>query len=51
MFELYYSDQHVQVFRRGMSGDDMNTLIEIAAELDCRLYDPQEDRKFDGGVA
>jgi hypothetical protein len=34
-----------------MSGDDMNTLIETAVEFECPLYDPQEDRRYDGRVA
>lgn len=51
MFELYSSDQHVHFCCRQMSGDDMNTFIDIAAEFECPLYDPQEDRRFDGHVA
>lgn len=50
MFELYSSPQHFHACCRQMSGDDMNILIEIAAEFDCPLYDPQEDRRFDGGA-
>jgi hypothetical protein len=34
-----------------MSGDDMNILIDVAAEFDCPLYDPQEDERFDRRVA
>jgi hypothetical protein len=33
-----------------MAGEDMNRIIDIAAELKCPLYDPQEDRRFDGRV-
>jgi hypothetical protein len=51
MFELHSSDQHVHFCCRQMSGDDMNILIDVAAELECPLYDPQEDRRFDGRVA
>jgi hypothetical protein len=47
-FELYSSHQYVHFCCRGMAGDDMNTLIAIAAEFECPLYDPQEDRRFDG---
>lgn len=50
MFELYSSAQHVHFCCR-LSGNDMNMLIDIAAEFDCPLYDPQEDRRFDGRVA
>lgn len=48
MFELYSSDQHVHFCCRHLSGDDMNAIIDVAAEFDCPLYDPQEDRRFDG---
>ena len=51
MFELYSSDRHVHFCCREMSGDDMNTLVDTAAEFECPLYDPQEDRRFDGRVA
>ena len=51
MFELYSSTQHVHFCCRQLSGDDMNALIDIAAEFECPLYDPQEDRRFDGRVA
>ena len=51
LFEIYSSDQHVHVCCRGVSGNDMNTLIEIADEFDSRLYDPQAGRRFDGGVS
>lgn len=48
MFELHSSQQHVHFCCRQMSGDDMNALIDIAVKFDCRLYDPQEDRRYDG---
>jgi hypothetical protein len=48
MFELYTSNQHAHCCCRQMSGDDMNLLIDTAAEFECPLYDPQEDRRFDG---
>jgi len=51
MFELYTSHQHVHLVCRQMSGDDMNTLIEIASAFDCPLYDPQVDTRFDSHVA
>jgi hypothetical protein len=51
MFELYSSAQHVHFCCREMSGDDMNIFIDVAAEFECPLYDPQEDRRFDGRVA
>ena len=51
MFELYSSGQHVHFCCREMSADDMNTLIDVAAEFECPLYDPQEDKRFDGRAA
>jgi hypothetical protein len=48
MFELYSSDQHIHFCCRQMSSDDMNALIDVAAEFECRLYDPQEDKRYDG---
>jgi hypothetical protein len=51
LFETYSSDQHVHFCCREMAGDDMNTIIDVAAEFECPLYDPQEDRRFDGRVA
>lgn len=47
MFELYSSSQHVHFCCRQLSVDDVNAVIEIAAEFDCPLYDPQVDRRFD----
>jgi hypothetical protein len=51
LFELYSSDQHVHFCCRQMSGDDMNALIDIAAEFQCPLYDPQDDKRYDEGAA
>ena len=51
MFELYSSNQHIHFCCRQMSDDDMNTLIDVAAEFECPLYDPQEDKRFDGRAA
>ncbi len=48
MFEVYTSHQHVHFVCREMTSDDMNSLIGIAAEFDCPLYDPQLNTRFDG---
>ena len=48
LFELYSSGQHVHFCCRQMSGDDMNALIDIAAEFQCPLYDPQDDKRYGG---
>jgi hypothetical protein len=50
-FELYSSKQHVHFCCRQLSGDDMNALIDIAAEFDCRLYDPQTNQRYGGQEA
>lgn len=50
-FELYSSGQHVHFCCREMAGDDMNTIIDVAAEFECSLYDPQKDKRFDGRTA
>jgi hypothetical protein len=46
-FQAEWSPQHVVISCRGTSGDDMNRLIDIAVEQGCRLYDPQENQRFD----
>jgi hypothetical protein len=46
-FQAEWSAQHVIVFCRWLSNEDMNRLIDIALEHDCRLYDPQTDERFD----
>jgi hypothetical protein len=51
MFELCSSDQHVHFCCRQMSGDDMNILVDIAVAFDCRLYDPQTGKRYDGSAA
>jgi hypothetical protein len=45
-FEMYSSDQHVHFCCRQMSGDDMNKFIDIAAALQCPLYDPQNGKRY-----
>ena len=46
MFELVASDQHIHFCCRQMNGDEMNKIIDLAAEFDLRLYDPQIDKQF-----
>jgi len=50
MFELYSSGQHVHFCCRQLSDEDMNTLIDIAAEFECPLYDPQTSTRYDGSA-
>ncbi len=46
MFELYVSDQHVHFCCRQLINEDMNTIIDIAAEFGCPLFDPQLNQRF-----
>jgi hypothetical protein len=45
-FQVEWSGQHVAVFCRRTSNKDMNRLINIAVDHDCRLYDPQVNERF-----
>jgi len=45
-FQVTWSPQHVRVDCYGMSGEEMNKLIDIAGDFDCPLYDPQIDTRF-----
>ncbi|XZF14522.1 hypothetical protein ACTHGU_00145 [Chitinophagaceae bacterium MMS25-I14] len=47
-FEIYTTTQFVWFDCYGMSGDDMNRLIDIMLRYDCPLYDPQVTTRFDG---
>jgi hypothetical protein len=47
-FELYHSTKHVNFCCRGLLAEHCNTLIEIMAEFQCPLYDPQVNLRFDG---
>ena len=48
MFEIYSSPHHIHFCCRGLPGEEMNRLIDIAAEFDCKLYDPQTDVRYTG---
>lgn len=45
-FEMYSSGQHIHFCCRQMSGEDMNAFIDIAADFQCPLYDPQDDKRY-----
>lgn len=47
-FQVYTTSQLFRVDCYGVSADDMNKIIDVLAEFDCPLYDPQVDRRFDG---
>jgi hypothetical protein len=46
-FQLFTTPQLFRVDCYGMSGDEMNRLIDIASEFSCPLYDPQVGKRFD----
>ncbi|MFB6366438.1 hypothetical protein ACFCP7_20665 [Paenibacillus elgii] len=47
VFQLFTTEQFVRVDCYGVSGDDMNKLIDILLKYDCPLYDPQVSERFD----
>jgi hypothetical protein len=46
-FQIYTTAQLFRVDCYGMDSTDMNRLIEIALDFDCRLFDPQVGKRFD----
>jgi hypothetical protein len=50
MFELHRSAQHVHFCCRQLIGEHCNALIDIMAEFNCQLYDPQVDQRLDGST-
>lgn len=47
-FTVFTTSQIVRIDCYGLSGFDMNRLIDILLEFDCPLYDPQLPARFDG---
>lgn len=47
-FQIYTTSQIVRFDCYGMSGDDMNLLMDVMLDFDCPLYDPQISTRFDG---
>ena len=45
-FQVETSAQHVLVELRPLNRDIANTIIDIATEFGCPLYDPQTDERF-----
>ncbi len=45
--EIFTTDQFVRFDCYGVSEDNMNKLIDIMLEFDCRLYDSSIDVRFD----
>ena len=47
-FQVSHTPQWFRVDCYGMSGDDMNLLIDVGSVFDCPLFDPQVPKRFDG---
>lgn len=47
-FQISTTSQMVRFDCYGMSGDDMNLLIDVMLAFHCPLYDPQVATRFDG---
>ena len=47
-FQIYTTPQFFRVDCYGMSNEDMNRFIDIAAKFGCPLYDPQVGKRFTG---
>lgn len=45
-FEVTWSPLHLRADCRGMSGDDLNRIVNVAIGLGCPLYDPQVGERF-----
>ena len=44
--EVTWSRHHLRADCRGMSGDDMHRIVNVAIGLGCPLYDPQVGERF-----
>jgi hypothetical protein len=46
VLEVTWSRQHVRADCLGLSGDDMNRVVDVAIGIGCPLYDPQSGERF-----
>ena len=46
-FQITTTPQTVRIDCYGVSGDDMNRLMDILIDFGCPLYDPQVSERFD----
>jgi hypothetical protein len=46
-FQIFTTPQSFRVDCGGITGEEMNLFIDIAAEFGCPLYDPQVGQRFD----
>lgn len=47
-FQIFTTPQYFRVDCYGMSGEDMNKIVDIGLDFDCPLFDPQVGKRFDG---
>ena len=45
-FQIFTTPQFFRVDCHGMDGEDMNRLIDLAAEFNLPLYDPQVGKRY-----
>lgn len=50
-FQIFTTPQIVRFDCFGMSGEDMNALMNVLEAFGCPLYDPQVSTRFDGWTA
>jgi hypothetical protein len=48
-FAVSTTPQLFMVECKGMAGEDMNKIIDVALGFGCALYDPQVGKRFDSG--
>ena len=46
MFEITWSNQHVRADFRPLVADIANTLVDIAIDFGCAVFDPQTGERF-----
>ena len=46
-FQITWSSQHVLMTLRPLNKDLANRMIDVMADFECSLYDPQENERFD----
>ena len=51
VFEIRWSPVHVWVTVRNIEAEDGNQLVDLAANLDAPLYDPQTGERFDSWIS
>ena len=49
-FQIFQTPQFLRVDCYGMSGEDMNRIIDIAADFGCPLFDPQVGKRYDDWI-